>query len=159
MGIEEKFLLLLSGWILQLSSGECAGIPQGLLLKNAAISNGSKFSLLQTDMQTEPQTSPYSHQSFHFLVTRNITMSSHLHKKTYIRYGQHYHYSTWQNHNYDTSPCFSTKAHTSINNGIFEIPSVYKKYTNTLKYSCPCILSVKHKNMYEIQLKSNYSQS
>lgn len=30
-----------SEWILQLSSGECAGIPQSLLLKNVVIPNGS----------------------------------------------------------------------------------------------------------------------
>lgn len=36
-GRKEKFPLLLSEWILQLSSGECTGIPQSLLLKNAVI--------------------------------------------------------------------------------------------------------------------------
>lgn len=42
MGVrKEKFRSRFPGWILQLSSGECAGIPQNLLLKNAVIPKGS----------------------------------------------------------------------------------------------------------------------
>lgn len=48
-GVERKSSRsLLSEWILQLSSGECAGIPQSLLPKNAVIPNGSTNSKIET---------------------------------------------------------------------------------------------------------------
>lgn len=41
-GLERKgSCFYFSEWILQLSSGECAGIPQSVLLKNAVIPNRS----------------------------------------------------------------------------------------------------------------------
>ena len=55
---KEKFPLLLSEWILQLSSGECAGIPQRLLLlKNAVIPNGAAHTHTYTHIHT-PSLSP-----------------------------------------------------------------------------------------------------
>lgn len=48
-GRKEKFPLRLSEWILQLSSGECAGIPQSLVPRNAVIPNGSAAELRHTN--------------------------------------------------------------------------------------------------------------